>query len=58
MILSSLYTFAKIEGLAKIIDVKQIANDELTENNTGINVIAIDGESNELLLTNYLLTEK
>lgn len=52
------YTFAKIEGLAKIIDVKQITNDELTENNTGINVIAIDGESNELLLTNYLLTEK
>lgn len=52
------YTFDKIEGLAEIIDVRQITNDELTENKTGINSIAIDSESNELLLTNYLLTEK
>ena len=58
IITSGNFAFAKIEGLAKIIDVRQITNDELTENNTGINAIAIDGESNELLLTNYLLTEK
>ena len=49
------YTFDKIEGVGKIIDVKQITNDELTENTNGINAIAIDEESNELLLTNYLL---
>lgn len=51
------FTFVKIEGLAKIIDVKQITNDELTENKTGINAIAIDRESNELLLTDYLLAK-
>ena len=49
------YKFIKIEGLGKIIDVKQITNDDLTENTTGINVIAIDQESNELLLTDYLI---
>lgn len=49
------YKFVKIDGLAKIIDVRQITNDDLTENTTGINVIAIDQESNELLLTDYLL---
>lgn len=49
------YAFVKIEGLAKIIDVRQITNDGLTENTTGINAIAIDEESNELLLTDYLI---
>lgn len=51
------YSFNKIEGLAKIIDVKPITNDGLVENATGINAIAIDEESNELLLTNYLLNK-
>lgn len=49
------YKFVKIEGLAKIIDVRQITNDGLTDNTTGINAIAIDEESNELLLTDYLI---
>lgn len=49
------YAFVKIEGLAKIVDVRQITNDVLTENETGINAIAIDEESNELLLTEYLI---
>lgn len=49
------YTFTKIEGLAKIIDVRQITNDNLTENTNGTNAIAIDEESNELLLTNYII---
>lgn len=49
------YVFEKIQGLAKIIDIRQITNDGLTVNNNGINVIAIDEESNELLLTDYLL---
>lgn len=49
------YAFTKIEGLAKIIDVRQITNDNLTENTNGINAIAIDEESNELLLTNYII---
>lgn len=49
------YAFVKIEGLAKIIDVRQITNDGLTENSNGINAIAIDEESNELLLTDYLI---
>ena len=49
------YKFTKIDGLAKIIDVQQITNDDLTENIAGINAIAIDQESNELLLTDYLL---
>lgn len=52
---NSKYAFEKIQGLAKIIDIRQITNDGLTENNNGINVIAIDEESNELLLTDYLL---
>ena len=58
IVTSGNFTFVKIEGLAKIIDVRQITNDELTENNTGINVIAVDEQSNELLITNYFLTEK
>lgn len=49
------YSFVKVEGIAKVIDIRQITNDGLTENTTGINVIAIDEESNEILLTNYLL---
>ena len=49
------YAFVKVEGLAKIIDVRQITNDGLTENTTGVNAIAIDEESNELLLTDYLI---
>jgi len=49
------YAFVKIEGMAKVIDVKQITNDGLTENTTGFNAIAIDEESNELLLTDYLI---
>lgn len=49
------YIFTKIEGLAKIIDIRQITNESLTENTNGINAIAIDEESNELLLTNYLM---
>lgn len=49
------YLFKKIEGLTGIIDVMQITNDELTDNTNFINAIAVDKESNELLLTNYLL---
>ncbi|MBQ8043600.1 MAG: hypothetical protein IJ272_05565 [Clostridia bacterium] len=49
------YTFVKIEGLAKIIDVRQITNEGLVDNTSGINAIAIDEESNELLLTDYLI---
>lgn len=52
---SGKYAFVKIEGLAKIIDVRQITNDNLTDNIEGVNAIAIDEESNELLLTEYLL---
>ena len=52
------YTFVKIDGLAKIIDIRQITNDGLTENVEGINAIAIDEESNELLLTNYLVDDE
>ena len=51
-------TLEKVEGLAKIIDVRQITNDELNENTEGINVIAIDENSNELLLTEYLLKKE
>lgn len=51
------YFFTQIQGVAKIIDVREITNDALTENTTGINVIAIDEESNEILLTNYLIKE-
>lgn len=49
------YAFKKIEGLTGIIDLRQITNDGLIENNEFINAIAIDKDSNELLLTNYLL---
>jgi len=49
------YSFNKIEGLAKIIDVRQINNEGLTENVEGMNAIAIDEESNELLITDYLI---
>lgn len=52
---SGKFAFVKIEGLAKIIDVRQITNEGLVENTTGINAIAIDEESNELLLTDYLI---
>ena len=55
LINSGKYAFVKIEGLAKIIDVRQITNDNLTDNIEGVNAIAIDEESNELLLTEYLL---
>ena len=53
--INSKYAFEKIQGLAKIIDIKQITNDGLTENNNGINAIAIDEDSNELIITDYLL---
>ena len=49
------YAFVKIEGLAKIIDVRQITNEGVTDNSTGINAIAIDEQSNELLITEYLI---
>ena len=57
LLTNSKYTFTQIQGVAKIIDVREITNDGLTENTTGINVIAIDEESNEILLTNYLIKE-
>ena len=57
LIANSKYEFERIQGLAKIIDIRQITNEGLTENNTGINAIAIDNESNELLLTDYLLKD-
>lgn len=53
--IKGIYAFVKIEGLAKIIDIRQITSDNLTQNITGINAIAIDENSNELLLTEYLL---
>jgi len=49
------YAFIKIEGLAKIIDIRQITNDGVIENTTEINAIAIDEQSNELLITDYLI---
>lgn len=51
------YAFEKIEGVAKIVDIKQITNNYLTENINGINAIAIDYESNEILITDYLLKD-
>ena len=58
LITNGKYVFNKIEGLAKIIDVRQITNDGILENVSGINAIAIDEESNELLLTDYLFNRK
>lgn len=55
LITNGKYAFVKIEGLAKIIDVKQITNEGVTDNLEGVNAIAIDEESNELLLTEYLI---
>lgn len=52
------YIFKKIEGIANIIDVRQITNENLVENINGVNAIAIDNESNELLITDYLLNIK
>lgn len=49
--------FVKVQGLAKIVDIKQITNEGLVENTTGVNAIAIDNEQNELILTNYLLKD-
>lgn len=49
------YAFVKIEGLAKIVDIKQITNKNVIDNPNGVNVIAIDYEGNELLLTDYLI---
>lgn len=51
------YAFVKIEGIAKIVDIKQITNNYLVENTNGINLIAIDYEGNELLITDYLLKD-
>ena len=51
------YAFEKIEGIAKVVDIKQITNNYLTENINGINAIAIDYESNEILITDYLLKD-
>lgn len=51
------FAFVKIEGIAKVVDIKQITNNYLTENTTGINSIAIDYEGNELLITDYLLKD-
>lgn len=55
LITNSKYVFSKLEGLANIIDVRQITNDNLTENLSGLNAIAVDQDSNELLLTDYLI---
>ena len=52
---SGKYVIEKIEGIAKIVDIKQITNTDLVENENGVNVIAIDYEGNELLLTSYLI---
>ena len=49
--------FTKVQGLAKIADIKQITNDGVIENMFGVNAIAIDKDQNELLLTNYLLED-
>ena len=51
------YKAKKIEGIAKIIDIRQITNEGLTDNVQGINVVAIDENSNELLLTQYLIKD-
>ncbi len=51
------FAFVKIEGIAKVVDIKQITNNYLTENTTGVNSIAIDYEGNELLITDYLLKD-
>lgn len=55
LLTNSKYVFTKVDGLAKIIDVKQIIIEENTE---GINAIAIDESSNELLLSEYILNNK
>ena len=49
-----IYRFIKIEGIAKIVDIKNITNDKLVENTDSVNAIAIDYEGNELLITDYL----
>lgn len=52
---SAKYVFNKIEGLAYIVDVRQITNEGLVNNIEGVNAIAIDKNSNEILLTDYLI---
>lgn len=51
------YAFVKIEGLANIVDIKEISNDNTSPELTGINSIAIDNESNEIIITDYLLKD-
>ena len=53
--LNGKYVFEKIEGIANILAVRQITSANLTENINGANVIAIDKDSNELLITDYLI---
>lgn len=53
-----MYDFIQIRGLGKIVDIKQITSDNVVDNPKGINVIAIDNEKNELLLTDYLVENK
>ena len=49
------YAFVKIEGIAGIMDIKEISNENTSPLLEGINVIAIDSEGNEILLTDYLV---
>ena len=49
------YAFGKIEGIAGIMDIKEISNENTSPLLEGINVIAIDSEGNEILLTDYLV---
>lgn len=54
---SAKFVFAKIEGVAKIRDIVQITGKNVVDNKEGFNVIAIDNENNEILITDYLIKE-
>lgn len=51
------FVFTKIEGVAKIRDIVQITGKNVVDNKEGFNVIAIDNENNEILITDYLVKE-
>ena len=49
------YAFVKIQGIANIMDIKEISNENTSPLLEGVNAIAIDFEGNEILLTDYLI---
>ena len=51
------YAFVKIEGIGDVADIREISNENSSLPLTGTNVIAIDFEGNEILLTDYLIKD-